>query len=278
MEFSYVDGKRRTPQPGLGGVCDLCNGETISKCGNVRIHHWAHLRRHNCDPWWENETEWHREWKREFPEYCREVCVTSNDGKKHRADVKTDSGRVIEFQHSPIKMEERQKREAFYEEMIWVVNGLRLPSFVESFKNQLGRASVLQNAPIKLSVPQGNCSILKTWANSTVGVYLDFGDATFTDTHFNFSSPTLWRLYPGNLEPHVEIAPVWRDDFILAAYYDGSIQGIHDPDMQVSRIPQRWKPEANPQRRDPSANPERRKSETDLEYSLRVILGIDGND
>ncbi len=111
MEFSNVDGQRREPEPGLKGVCDLCGGETISKCGNIRIHHWAHWRKQNCDPWWENETPWHRDWKREFPEYCREVSVISNDGEKHRADVKTDCGRVIEFQHSPIKLEHRRIRE-----------------------------------------------------------------------------------------------------------------------------------------------------------------------
>lgn len=234
MEFSNVDGQRRLAEAGLKGVCDLCGVDTIPKCGNIRIHHWAHRRGHQCDPWWENETEWHRKWKREFPEDCREVTVTSSGGERHRADVKTVSGRVLEFQHSPIKLNERLAREAFYEEMVWVIDGLRLERFLSSFNTQLCQARVLQNSPTKLSVPIGNCSVLKTWTDSTVGVYLDFGDQTIADRRFSYSKPTLWRLYPGNKEDHAEMAPVWRDDFIAAALNGSALNGIYAPDLKVT--------------------------------------------
>jgi hypothetical protein len=72
----------------------------VAKCGPRVMHHWAHAGRRNCDPWWENETPWHREWKNLFPEDCREVSHTAPDGEVHRADIKTPAGIVIEVQHS----------------------------------------------------------------------------------------------------------------------------------------------------------------------------------
>jgi competence protein CoiA len=298
MEFSNVNGRRHTAEPGLRGICDLCGGETVSRCGNIRIHHWAHLQRQNCDPWWENETEWHREWKRAFPEHCREVSVVSDDGeKRHRADVKTEVGRVIEFQHSPIKLEERRAREAFYKDMVWVVDGLRRDSFATSFKSQLFKASVRQNSPIKLRVPVGNCSILKTWSDSEVDVYIDFGDTEFIGDgkggsawkrRFVFSRPTLWRLsagirrrfYVDDRDLHLEIAPVWRDEFIDAALNGGSPDGINDPLMPLTPEPtkafaplpeyERLQMSSYPERGAPASRPKRETSESDTDYAVRV--------
>ena len=93
------------------------------------MHHWAHKGRRNCDPWWENETSWHREWKSHFPEKCREVTHTAPDGELHRADIKTPTGIVIEVQHSTMTDGERESREAFYGNLIWVVDG-------RSFRNR----------------------------------------------------------------------------------------------------------------------------------------------
>ena len=95
----------------------------MAKCGPKKLWHWAHHGRRHCDPWWENETDWHRDWKSHFPEECREVVhfdlVT---GEKHVADVKTKRGMVIEFQHSAMSAEELNSREQFYKHMIWIVD------------------------------------------------------------------------------------------------------------------------------------------------------------
>ena len=61
----------------------------VAKCGPRIIHHWAHEGRRNCDLWWENETEWHRDWKNLFPLDCREVSHTAEDGEVDRADIRT---------------------------------------------------------------------------------------------------------------------------------------------------------------------------------------------
>jgi hypothetical protein len=94
----------------------------IAKCGPRILHHWAHAGRRDCDPWWENETPWHREWKSLFPENCREVGHVAADGEIHRADVKTSTGIVIEFQHSAMGDAERLSREAFYGNLVWVID------------------------------------------------------------------------------------------------------------------------------------------------------------
>ena len=102
----------------------------VAKCGPRVVHHWAHKVGRNCDPWWENETAWHREWKSHFPEGCREVSHTAPNGDVHRADIKTTTGIVIEVQHSTITDWERESREEFYGNLIWILDGR---SFRNSF-------------------------------------------------------------------------------------------------------------------------------------------------
>ena len=87
------------------------------------IHHWAHYRPKGCDPWWENETPWHRDWKNLFPIECREVSHIADDGEIHRADIKTPTGIVIEVQHSTMTDAEMKSREQFYRNLVWVLNG-----------------------------------------------------------------------------------------------------------------------------------------------------------
>ena len=101
----------------------------ISKCGTKVIWHWAHSPKRDCDPWWENETPWHREWKSYFPKEWRErVHEDLATGEKHIADVKTDTELVIEFQNSPMPPGELESREQFYGNMIWIVNGEKFKS------------------------------------------------------------------------------------------------------------------------------------------------------
>ena len=101
-----------------------------AKCGPRIIHHWAHKGRRNCDPWWENETDWHRTWKNLFPIACREISHTAPDGEVHRADIRTPTGIYIEVQHSSMTDAERISRETFYRNLVWVIDGR---SFRENF-------------------------------------------------------------------------------------------------------------------------------------------------
>ena len=103
-----------------------------------RVHHWAHRTKLQCDPWWE-ESEWHRVWKEQFPKEWQEVIHKAANDEKYIANVKTDQGFVIEFQHSNLEPQERLSREAFYQNMVWVVDGTRLkrdyPRFLEGRKH-----------------------------------------------------------------------------------------------------------------------------------------------
>jgi hypothetical protein len=123
MQYALVDNERKEAFIQGKGICEICGSTLIAKCGSRTIHHWAHYKIRNCDPWWENETEWHREWKNKFPETCREISHLSPEGEIHRADIKTPTGIYIEVQHSNMSDAERQSREAFYKNLIWIVDG-----------------------------------------------------------------------------------------------------------------------------------------------------------
>ena len=57
----------------------------------------------NCDNWWEPETEWHRQWKENYPADCQGVSsFDTKTGENHIADIHTTHNLVIEFQHSRI--------------------------------------------------------------------------------------------------------------------------------------------------------------------------------
>lgn len=140
MRFALIDNKPTEAASGLnGGVCPGCGAPVIAKCGTHKVHHWAHKGVKMCDNWWEPETEWHRAWKNNFPKEWQEIFLPDEQtGEKHIADVKTEHGLVIEFQHSHIKPEERISREKFYRNMVWIVDGTRLkydlPRFLKGGK------------------------------------------------------------------------------------------------------------------------------------------------
>ncbi|WP_284383689.1 competence protein CoiA [Litoribrevibacter albus] len=123
MKYSLVENRKVKAAPRLRGKCYFCGTETIAKCGSKIKWHWAHMRHNKCDTWWENETQWHRDWKSHWPDVNQEVVHFDSKGEKHIADVKNNNSIVIEFQNSPISETELVSREEFYNDMIWVVNG-----------------------------------------------------------------------------------------------------------------------------------------------------------
>ena len=76
------------------------------------------------------ETPWHRNWKKAFPPSFREVTFFDHAlTEYHRADVHTPCGTTIEFQNSPICLDELLSREAFYPNLVWVLNGKKFKGF-----------------------------------------------------------------------------------------------------------------------------------------------------
>lgn len=155
MEYSYVHGIKTEPQQGLVGICPRCGKEVFAKCGKIKLHHWAHKNLKDCDAWAEPETQWHRYWKNKFLKEYQEVVFTNPiTNEKHRADVHTAKGITIEFQNSPISLDELHSRDEFYNNLIWIVNG-------EKFKGEFNMTCSIPNPQSPLLDNFSICSIGK---------------------------------------------------------------------------------------------------------------------
>lgn len=204
--------------PNAKAICPSCDNEVISKCGEIKVWHWAHKNLTECDSWSEGETIWHKQWKDIVPKENREVVISKKtycesllwniidneyniklipsvdkvcsfckcnlfigkygnepgyicpncwrfegmpyickdngtkkvqttehpeqlmnrsdfidmeapfiptpEIKKHRADIKNNNGMVTELQNSRISTSEIREREVFYDNMIWLFNGI----------------------------------------------------------------------------------------------------------------------------------------------------------
>jgi hypothetical protein len=219
MKYGLVNGHRSEAQPGFSGQCPVCSSRLIAKCGEQRVWHWAHHGKRTCDRWWEPETQWHRAWKNHFPDDWQEVIHWAEDGEKHIADIKIEDGRVLEIQHSYLAPEERRAREAFYQRMVWIVNGHRRKSDWPRFRHALTVGDKVQEKPLMLRIPVYGCAILNEWADSRVPVFLDFGDAV------------IWRLDPESSKVWAVVARVHRKDVIEA--YGRATAGKDMADMKA---------------------------------------------
>lgn len=199
MKFALVNGERETALPTVTGECVGCGTQMVPKCGKIRIHHWAHKGHRLCDPWWENETSWHREWKDKFPAHWQEVVHTASDGERHIADVKTKDGWVIEFQHSYLRPEERRSRCAFYSKLIWIVDGTRRKRDVTQFLNSVNHGLAIGAAR---RISSSGCALIRDWSENTAPLFFDFG------------AGALWWLAGRADDGAAWIAPYSRTDFI----------------------------------------------------------------
>jgi competence protein CoiA len=174
MKYAIVNNIKSEARKGIKGYCPNCNAELTAKCGDYKIHHWSHKKTRNCDTWWEPETEWHRTWKNYFPiEWQESILYDELNGEKHIADIRTPQNLVIEFQHSHIDPNERNKREKFYKNMVWVVDGTRLkrdyPRFLKA------SSDFLQTDKKGILFLDYSDEVFPTnWLNSSVPVIFDF--------------------------------------------------------------------------------------------------------
>lgn len=207
MKYAIINGEKTEAFKGGKGLCPSCNSELIARCGDVKINHWSHKGTRNCDAWWENETEWHRQWKNQFPKEWQEIVHFGKNGEKHIADVKTKNDWIIEFQHSYIKPEERNSRNAFYSKLVWVIDGLRRETdkiqfqkiLKESSKAPVGNVNILQ-----INFPEES-RLLKEWLNSEVPVFFDF---------YELNKSVLWFLLPLNIKEEAFLILFSREEFI----------------------------------------------------------------
>lgn len=230
MHLALVDGARTPPSPGLSGVCPACGRDMVAKCGDVRIHHWAHLGRRVCDGWWEPETEWHRTWKNHFDLSWQEVIGHDDaSGEKHIADVRTAEGLVIEFQHSYLRAEERRAREAYYGNMVWVVDGTRVPRDYKRFQSR-GNAMGSGKRPGEFTVYYPEDCFSENWLGSSVPVFFDFRGTAALHEDDDPRWDVLWCLLPGRAEnSYAKAIAMPREDFIAAALTRPAIIDLPPP-------------------------------------------------
>jgi len=197
MKFGLFNDERIEATKGAKGVCPSCESELVARCGEIKIHHWAHKKKCN-DHWWENETEWHRNWKNKFPKEWQEIIHKDESGEKHIADVKTSAGWTIEFQHSAIAREERDSRDCFYSKLIWVVDGMSRKTDLKQFRSMLNVANDIYYEPLLLRVDAEEQRLLKEWGDSSSMVFVDFGDSLISYKDGYSSNTDLWLIYPSN--------------------------------------------------------------------------------
>lgn len=215
MLTAEIDGNRSRPLPSVVGTCPFCHSEMIPRCGEVRVHHWAHKSKADCDPWWEPETDWHRNWKNEFPLRWQErIFEDDATGERHIADINTIAGLTVEVQHSHLDPKERRAREAFYKNMLWIVDGSRL-------ERNRKKISEWRNALVEIVQGQTRTNLFltdkpeqlfpKEWLKSPAPVCFDYmgpkADAS--------SAPQpLFLLYPGVIHGKRLVEPLARDGLL----------------------------------------------------------------
>lgn len=214
MKFALIDNKRVEAEPKLKGLCPGCGQPVIPKCGNIKVHHWAHQNKKMCDQWWEPETEWHRAWKNRFPDDWQEFRLHDKETSEyHIADIRTDHGIVIEFQHSHIDPQERVKRERFYQNMVWVVDGTRLKrDFLRFIKGMENWQPTKAQGYFSVNFPD-EC-FPADWRESSKPVIFDFRGRNPSIEQKDAIRLPLWCLLPGRIRKQAVLMCISREQFV----------------------------------------------------------------
>ena len=234
MRFALVDNQRASPQPGLLGVCCYCGRRMISKCGRYVRWHWAHERRSSCDPWQENETEWHMAWKDRFPKEFQEVIhIDDMTKEKHIADVKTGAGTVVEVQHSRISDSELQSREDFYGNMIWIVDARDKHGWF-----LLGTSSdPIGHDPLCYHFEWwSRGTLVKRWSEARKPVFFDtlFRSKYTEGIELGSDNHALWRLLEFDTKTNRGVIAPVRADWVIEAALNGGdmpLMGCEEQDL-----------------------------------------------
>ena len=159
MNIALKNNKRVEASPGQTASCPVCGDSVVSKCGQIKVWHWAH-KSADCDHWSEPESEWHKNWKNKFPLHWQEVVIG-----KHRADIKTPV-KVIEIQSSNISSGDIIERERFYGDMIWILKG-------EDFEDNFELRHRGDIHTFRWKHPR------KVWWNAKMPIFIDFQKGFF---------------------------------------------------------------------------------------------------
>lgn len=242
MKFAISNNVRCEASPGLAGACPVCSSPMIAKCGSKRMWHWSHKGVRNCDPWWETETQWHRAWKNLFPRECQEIHHVDEHGERHIADIKTQAGLVIEIQHSAIHDEEMAAREAYYKQMIWVVDATRLKRDLPRFQNGVRHMRHIGKGYFITCFPE-EC-FPQAWLNRKVPVLFDLEALAGFQDGKPAEQSRMWCLLPSRANGYAVAALVSRRQFAEIAQQRAEIFASDQIIRNVSEAmtPQRTSP------------------------------------
>lgn len=150
--------------------------------GEYRCPHFRHQCRGKCScP--DGETDWHLEWKSHFDQIEVDMGVDEVTGERNRADAVVGN-LVLEFQHSPIKDEEKDARERFYGSkggMLWIVDASNTRSLqrIDRMRRtqEYTRASQGQAFDSSyISIMFAYESLPQTWWERDCGIVFDYGE------------------------------------------------------------------------------------------------------
>ncbi len=207
MLIALIDGQRVSAAPRLKGLCPGCQ-----QPGQQRAWHWAHDSKMECDSWWE-ETAWHRFWKSHFPLEWQEVILfDAQTGEKHIADVRTRHGLVMEFQHSPLDQQELVAREAFYKNMVWIVDASHRKNDYKRFIKGFPQFRQTPSKGVFLVATPEKC-FPTNWIHSTKPVFFDFRGIEPSAPPDN-GRELLWCILPGRIEGFTVLVAFNRGDLV----------------------------------------------------------------
>lgn len=160
--------------------CPICNEEVIRRIGKINSHHFSHRinsQHFRNDNWHYDMSEWHYSWQNQFPSENQEVVFKFGE-IIHRADVFINNT-ILEFQHSPITLEEFNDRTSFYislgYKVIWIFDCID-KSITHRFDYTRDNVECLWTYPLKILNDIN-------YKNSKLEVYLQI-------------DKSLWNRYP----------------------------------------------------------------------------------
>ncbi len=208
MKFGLFNGKRVVAKPHVkGAVCPKCHTELIAKCGEIRVHHWAHKNKLQCDDWIEDDNEWRSQWLDSFLEDWQEPLIERN-GECHFADIQTPRNTVILLHQSHLTVEMIQTREDFYQTPVWIVNTGRYKNEVSRFLHSFEKAWIkgLKGSSGKLEVKiisEFNVDKVfrKEWLTARFPVFFDYTTTNEDKEHgYGRMLDFVWCLMPYSVQ------------------------------------------------------------------------------
>lgn len=140
--------------------------------------HWR-LQEGNYDGWAFPDGVWNLEWKLKFPKTLVEISVQGNT-EKHVADVRTNTGLVLNFQARSLDEKQLKQREVFFGQMLWIFKAdgwdLELMQNPTRYKTTEGRDKKLPTSDAYGWIKFKSRHSKSVYKACKMPVFLDFGD------------------------------------------------------------------------------------------------------